>query len=243
MVLWFAVASAVIFSYTIFGLTGFGAAIILIPTLSFLMPIKLVIPLVVMLGFLASVTLSVKVRRFAVKRELLWMVPGMAVGVIVGTYFLVHLPSHWLLVALGVVILGFGLNGLRRDFPSRPVSPKLALPAGVIGGVMGGLFGTEGPIYVMYLSRRIPGKSELRATIATLFILSGATRIGSYAVGGLFRQPHIVLWVLALYPCVLLGIFLGNRLHHALAVHHVRLGVHLLLIMSGMSILWHSLLS
>ncbi len=241
MVLWFVVASAVVFSYTVFGLTGFGAAIILIPALSFLLPIKLVIPLVVMLGFLASITLSLGVRRFAVKRELLWMIPGMALGVTVGTYSLVRLPAHWLLVALGIVVVAFGLNGLRGAVPRRPVSQRLALPAGVVGGVMGGLFGTEGPIYVMYLSRRISGKSELRATIATLFILSGATRIGSYAVGGLFGQPHVLLWVLALYPCVLFGIFLGNRLHHSLSVEQVRTGVQALLILSGLSILWRAL--
>ncbi len=243
MAIWIVVALAVFFAYIVFGLTGFGAAILLIPALSFLLPIKLVIPLVATLGFLAAITLSLKERRFAVKRELLWMIPGMALGVAVGVHYLVRLPSHWLLVALGVVVLGFGLNGLRRDVAGRTVSGKLAFPVGVVGGVVGGLFGTEGPVYVMYLARRIPGKFELRATIATLFILSGAARIVGYAVEGLLLQHHLVAWVLALYPCMLFGMFVGNRLHRSLSVRQVRTGVQVLLILSGISILWHSLLA
>ena len=243
MAIWLVVALAVFCAYIVFGLTGFGAATLLIPGLSFLLPIKLVVPLVAMLGFLAAITLSFKERRFTAAREIVWMIPGMALGVAIGVHYLVRLPSHWLLVALGVVVLGFGLNGLRRDFAGGAVSRKLAFPVGVVGGVVGGLFGTEGPVYVMYLSRRIPGKFELRATIATLFILSGAARIVGYTVEGLFRQHHLVEWALTLYPCMLFGMFVGNRLHRSLPVRQVRTGVQVLLIISGLSILWHSLLA
>ncbi len=243
MAIWLVVALAVFLAYIVFGLTGFGAAVLLIPGLSFLLPIKLVVPLVAMLSLLASITLSLKDRRFTTTREIVWMIPGMAVGVAVGVHYLVRLPSQWLLVGLGVVVLGFGLNGLRGDVAWRTVSRKLAFPVGLVGGVVGGLFGTEGPVFVMYLSRRIPGKSELRATIATLFILSGAARITGYTVEGLFRQHHLLQWALALYPCMLFGIFVGNRLHRSLPVQQVRTGVQVLLIISGLSILSHSFLA
>ncbi len=243
MAIWLVVALAVFFAYIVFGMTGFGAATLLIPGLSFVLPIKLVVPLVGVLGFLAAITLSLKERRFTAKREILPMIPGMVLGVAVGVHYLVRLPSHWLLVGLGVVVLGFGLNGLRGDFAGRTVSRKLAFPVGLVGGVVGGLFGTEGSVFVMYLSRRVPGKFELRATIATVFILSGAARIVGYTVEGLFRQHHLLEWALALYPCMLSGIFVGNRLHRSLPVQQIRAGVQVLLIVSGLSILGHSFLA
>ncbi len=236
-VLWLVVPSAVVLSYVVFGLTGFGAAILLIPMLSFVLPVKVVIPLVATLGFLAAVTLSFRERRLAATHELWRIVPGMAVGIALGVYLLAHLPSHWLLPALGAVVLGFGINGFTRPAPRQRLSRAFALPTGVVAGLVGGLFGTEGPIYVLYLSRRLEGKSEFRATIATLFILSSGGRVAAYAASGLMFHGRLLLLGIALYPCVLAGLFLGNRLHHTFSAEQVRRGVYLLLIVSGISIL------
>ena len=95
----------------------------------------------------------------------------------------------------------------------RRVSQAFALPIGVVAGVIGGLFGTEGPSYVIYLSHRIEDVTEFRATIATLFTLATGGRVLGCAVSGLMLHGRLLLLGAALYPFVLAGLFVGNRRH------------------------------
>ena len=56
---------------------------------------------------------------------------------------------------------------------------------GLIGGLVGALFGTGGPPYVIYLTHRIKDKSQLRATFSGLFMVDGSIRIATFVVSGL----------------------------------------------------------
>lgn len=239
---WFLVPVVIVAAYVVFGLTGFGGAIILIPILSFILPVKTVVPLVATLGFLAALTMGIRERRLSATRELWRILPGIALGVAAGVYLLSRLPSQWILPALGVLVLAFGISGFVRPGGMRlRVSSAFALPVGVLAGVVGGVFGTEGPIYVIYLSRRVEGVTEFRATLATLFTLATGARVLGYTISGLMLHGRLLLIGTALYPFVLVGLFVGNRLHHALPAQQVRHGINLLLIASGISILLKAL--
>lgn len=234
---WLVVPCAIVLSYVVYGLTGFGSAILLIPMLSFVLPVKVVIPLVATLGALAALTLSVRDRRVVAMGELWPILPGLAIGIALGVYLLSRLPSHWLLPPLGLLIAWFGARGLMRPAaPARPVSRAFAFPVGLLAGVVGGVFGTEGPIYVVYLAGRLRDKSEFRATLAFVFTLATGGRVVGYTASGLMNHGRLLLVGLALYPFVLLGLYLGNRLHQRFSGAQVRRGVYLLLIVSGISI-------
>jgi uncharacterized membrane protein YfcA len=54
--------SAIIIAYTIKGLSGFGAGLIAIPALSFVLPVIIVVPVVNLLSYGSNLILSVKLR-------------------------------------------------------------------------------------------------------------------------------------------------------------------------------------
>jgi uncharacterized membrane protein YfcA len=54
--------SAIVIAYTIKGLSGFGAGLIAIPVLSFVLPVIIVVPVVSLLSCDANLILSVKLR-------------------------------------------------------------------------------------------------------------------------------------------------------------------------------------
>jgi uncharacterized membrane protein YfcA len=54
--------SAIIIAYTIKGLSGFGAGLIAIPVLSFVLPVIIVVPVVNLLSYGSNLILSVKLR-------------------------------------------------------------------------------------------------------------------------------------------------------------------------------------
>lgn len=88
---------------------------------------------------------------------------------------------------------------------------------GLIGGVFSALFGTGGPIYIVFLSARIADKSALRATSAFVVAISVWIRMGLFIATGLLLDAKLVTLVVLLLPMMALGLWLGNRLHHALS--------------------------
>jgi uncharacterized membrane protein YfcA len=54
--------SAIVIAYTIKGLSGFGAGLIAIPVLSFVLPVIIAVPVVSLLSCDANLILSVKLR-------------------------------------------------------------------------------------------------------------------------------------------------------------------------------------
>jgi len=66
--------------------------------------------------------------------------------------------------------------------PDPRGSRKWAILAGTAGGMVGALFGTGGPFYIVYLKMRQLDKGALRATIAMVFLFDGGLRITGYAI-------------------------------------------------------------
>src|SRR5689334_5335862 len=97
-------ALIVVTAYTALAVAGFGSALISIPLLALILPIKLVIPLVLIVDFIATVATGLRFRRDIALQELKPIVVPMALGLIAGITLLVKLPARWILLALGIFI-------------------------------------------------------------------------------------------------------------------------------------------
>jgi len=60
-------------AYTVFGLTGFGAAAISVPLLAHLLPVSFLVPLIVLLDIVASTSLGARHREHVSWAELRWL--------------------------------------------------------------------------------------------------------------------------------------------------------------------------
>lgn len=224
-------------AYFIRGITGFGSGLISVPLLALFLPLQFVVPLVLLLDFTASMVIGgfnfTRVRW----SEIRLLVPFSIVGVIAGTYLLIHLPPEPMLIALGLLVLVFGLRNLLNLHGHKPVSRIWAAPAGVAGGTVGALFGTGGPPYVIYLNHRLQDKSDLRATFSALFFAEGAVRIASFLVAGLLLTPEIWLAFGLALPLMLGALYVGGRIHIGLSAAQMTRLVGLLLLGSGVTLL------
>lgn len=233
----------VLLAYTIMGITGFGASITALPLLAHLLPLRFAVPMLLLLDFSASLIVGTNNRASIARPELKLILPFMFLGIALGATVLVHAPAQWLMFALGVFVLCYAAYSMLARAQAAPLGRAWAVPLGVIGGVFSALFGTGGPIYVIYLARRLSDKSELRATIVAVITFSTVARLGVFAVAGLFSQPHLLLAAAGLFPFMLAGIWLGNRLHHRLTANRVTQVMWLILIVGGASLLARSLLA
>lgn len=240
-----AMIAAVALGYTLFGFGGFGANIVALPLLAHFVPLRYAVPMMVTLDITAASFLGLRNRRLVEGRELLRLLPWLLVGMFVGATVLAQANDRALLALLGAFVLAvalWSLYGTRHGAPAQtPVSPHWALPVGLSGGVFSALFGSGGPLYTLYLARRVHDPARLRASIATLILGAALVRGALFLGNGLLAQPGLLAMSAALAPGAALGYFAGSRLHAKLPAARVRQGVWLMLIASGASLLWRSL--
>jgi hypothetical protein len=236
-----AAAAILLVAYFIRGITGFGSGLIAVPLLALFMPLQFVVPLVLLLDFTASLVLGGVHFKRVQWDEIGILIPFSVVGVALGTGLLVNLPQAPMLVALAVFVLVFAVRSLLNIHGDRPASRLWAVPASLVGGTVGGLFGTGGPPYVIYLSHRIRDKSVSRATLSALFFMEGLTRIASFLIVGLLLTPKVWSAYAIALPLVLAALYLGGRAHVGLAPAQMTRLVGLLLLVSSVSLLFKAL--
>ncbi len=228
-------------AYTVFGLGGFGANIVGLPLLVHWLPLRFAVPMMLVFDLCVAAVLGYRARRLLDRHELLRLMPLLLVGMVAGVTLLSQADERWLLLVLGLFVLSYAAWSLLNKVPPAPVSPMWAMPAGLVGGVFTALYGTGGPIYTIYLARRLADKSVLRATIGVLVFSTATIRLLLFTGGGFYAQRGLLPLAAGLLPCALLGYLIGSRLHHRLSGARAVQAVWLLLIGSGASLVWRSL--
>jgi len=235
-----AAALAVTLAYTVFGLTGFGAAIVGVPLLAHVVPIRFAVPMMLVFDLCAGLLLGLRNRRDVDRAELLRLAPFVALGMILGVTALVRAPERWLLGVLGAFVFAYAAWSLLNRAAARQISARWAVPAGMAGGVFTALYGSGGPIYTVYLARRLGDANRLRASIAVLIFCTAWARLALFSGTGLLFQPSLLRLAVVLLPCAVAGYFIGSHLHRRLAPERARRAIRLLLLASGASLLWRA---
>ena len=229
------VGSLIIFiAFFIRSLTGFGGALVSIPLLALLFDLKFVVPLEALFEVGLSILLMRNVYNSISKITLIPLIIGTIIGSLLGTYILYSLANIFLKRALGVAIILFALNLLMGKISNhiKPLSSGWGVLAGTIGGVLGGLFGTSGPPFVVYLTYKLKKKNVLRASLIGLFAIDYSWRVGVFAATGLLTI-QILKFALLLTPALILGTILGHKVHFKISEVQFRQIVAAILTVSG----------
>lgn len=227
-----------LFAYFLRGITGFGSGLIAIPLLAHFLPLTFVVPMVLVLDLVASIVLSSHTHLKVRWDEIRSLIPSSIVGILIGSFMLISLPREPLLVSLGLFVIFFGLRYVFNVHSEKPISRWWAVPTGLSGGLIGALFGTGGPPFVVYLSHRLHDKTQLRGTLSGLFLLDGAFRLVTFLSLGLLIQSDMFSALLLGLPIMAIGLYLGNKVHLGITHRQQLAIIGGLLLLSGGSLLW-----
>jgi uncharacterized membrane protein YfcA len=230
----------VLLAYLIFGISGFGSTLIAVPLLAHILPLKFVIPVVVVLDCVSAISMGFKLRAHVWKQEFLPMLPFLMVGLLIGAFVLLNLPTQWLFVGLGVFVVIFGSYYL-IDRKTMVHLPRWAVaPLGLIAGTTSSAFGVGGPLYVFYFTSRGATPEQVRATVPAVFSFTTVARIAIFASVGLYNMD-IMITAAMLLPAMALGLWCGHRLHGRLSRDQAIRIIGGLLVLSGISLLIRAL--
>jgi uncharacterized membrane protein YfcA len=228
-------ALVILLAYVVRGIAGFGSGLIAVPLLSVMAPVQMVVPVVVSLDYVGSGVQSVRNLGRVVWREQLTLLPFSLIGIALGLVLLRGVSTTVLSRALGGFVIVYAVYQL-LPLPPLHGSRLAAIACGLVGGLVGTLFGTGGPFYAIYFNLRGLDKTEFRATFATNFLIDGGVRLVGYVIAGLYGWSTLE-WTTIALPIMTVGLYVGGRIHLGLSQRaFVRL-VSLILVASGAALL------
>ncbi|WP_339509771.1 sulfite exporter TauE/SafE family protein [Pseudomonas sp. RL_15y_Pfl2_60] len=238
---WIALGIFILLAYTLEAVTGFGSIVIALSLGALLLPIELLLPILVPLNICMTGYLSWRYRKLIDRKLLLGMIlPGMAVGTIIGYALLPIIDAQLAKRALGVLILVFAGRELLRLRTSsvsraRPLWQNRMIT--VAAGISHGLFASGGPLLVHALAGNTLDKSRFRATLVCVwFSLNSLLTLAFILDGRIYPAlPQVALYA----PLLLIGVWLGERLHRHVNEQYFRIAIYSLLLVTGCLLLSH----
>ena len=214
--------------------TGFGFGIFIMTVLPYLMPSYG--EATTLSGLLASVTsliITVKYRRVIAWRKLLPILAAFILTSFLAVQMLTWMRGDTLKYVLGITLI---LCAVYFNFfaDKMKVKPTLGMQAtlGTLSGIMGGLFGMQGPPAVLYFLAVSESKERYTALAQCYFLLGNCMMTIYRAQSGFFTQEVITSWCYAV-PAVLVGTYLGGVVFNRLSLPTLRKLVYLYIGISG----------
>jgi uncharacterized protein len=223
-------------AYIIFGIAGFGTALVAAPILAQAMPVASIVPLLALLDFAAAAISGYRLSDKIARTELVWLAPLMIVGSIIGVTLLISLPAKLMMLLLGVFAASYGSYGLLAPPIERKIGKAWVGLFAPIGGMFSAMFGSGGFVYAIYLSLRLDDKDAIRATQSTLIGLSTLTRVLLFLAVGIYSDPQLLLLALVSAPAMIIGLYAGHRVTLRMSREQFLRILHLLLIGTGMAL-------
>jgi len=215
--------SIVIFVATAFRTSfGFGEALIAVPLLSLLLPIKVAAPVAVLTSVVVALVSVIRdhehIHISSAKKLLL----ATAVGLPFGLLTLRYAPEEITKGILGLLLLGFSVFSLVRPHFFSLKSDRFIWLFGFLAGVTGGSYGMNGPPLAIFGAARGWTPSQFRATIQAYFLPASLLGLLGYYFSGLWTKDVNILFAYSL-PAIVLGILCGNTLAKAMNAERFRL--------------------
>lgn len=208
------IVAALIMGGVLKGISGAGAPIVAVPVMAALIDLRMAVMIMLVPNLLTSIRQVLQFRQAKPEGGFLWpYLAGGAVGVLAGTWLLAGLGTRALEILVATATLLYVVFRLLQPGWTLgwPWARRLALPAGLVAGVLQGATGLSAPATLSFLNAVHLSRPAFVATVSLLFCLFSLVHIAALGTLGLFT-PHVALLsAFALLPMVL-GMEIGTKL-------------------------------
>lgn len=210
---------AIFFSSMVYGIIGFGDALILIPIITPLIGIKNAVILINLWGTFPALLNFIKYREYLDRGYFLrFLVLGIP-ATILGTFLIINLQLEWIELIFGIFVLCYStikLNQYRKNSTRVQIEKELnsSSPLIIFGGfsygLLAGLISAAGPINVLCLEKTGHYRESFIENFAAVGTMLSISRVPLYFIEGIFPTELFLVFVLA-FPVIFVGTKLGHR--------------------------------
>ena len=234
---------AVLFAAVIKGAIGFGFPLVATPITSAIWDARHAVLLMSLASLMNN--LGITARGGGSRATFRRFVPtlgGLIVGTIAGSLLLASVDPNVMALVVGTAAMVFGLVALVK--PDLAVPPHLerylALPMGLLGGLLGGSTGIFAPALASYTHALKLSKREFVFFLTLLYLVGTSVQVVSYIQLGLYDLTIVVVGLLTCLPNFV-GISIGIRLQDRIDPVLFRRLVVVVILISGTSLVVRSL--
>lgn len=203
---------AVFFSAMIQGATGFGFVIVASPIMLIMFNPSLVVPVLVLQGFLLALILLMKIYSFVDIKQIWTLVLSGIIFTPLGTYFLVNLDAGVLKAIIGAVV-GLTAIAMLSGMQLKAKREKLmSIPVGALSGLLIGSTGLAGAPVILFFTNQDLEPRRFRANITFYLQSVSIVAFPSFFVSGVLTSDVFFMSAL-LFPASLTGLVTGIWLH------------------------------
>ena len=194
---------------------GFGEALVAVPLLAFVLPLRVAAPLAVLVSITVAAIVVIQDWKKIHLVSTSWLVFSTLFGIPVGLFLLTSRHQGAVKGALALIIILFSIYSLIGRAPVELPRDNHAWLAGCgfAAGVLGGAYGMNGPPLVIYGAMRRWSAQHFRATLQGYFLPASIIGMVGYWLAGLWTQTVTHYYLLSL-PVTVVGVFLGRVINH-----------------------------
>jgi uncharacterized protein len=221
----------------IYGITGFGSALVTIPLATHFVSLPFALAVFSLVDFASALRIGLQNPKDAVKPEIMRMVPFILLGTVIGVTALVNLPRAGAMLALGLFVVAYAVYALLSRPGATVVNQRWAYLAGLLGGITGTVFGAGGPPYAIYLSHRPLSKEQFRATLTLNTVFSIGMRVSAFAITGLLLKVEVGVAAAFAVLAAMVGLSLASWAFKRVTRELLLRVVAVLLLVNGISLI------
>jgi uncharacterized membrane protein YfcA len=229
---WLAGAAVVFASHVVFGLAGFGVALVAMAFLPFIMAPTTAVVLITIYATIFAVVVFVPLRRDFAPRAIAGLAVGTLAGTPAGVFVLAAAPAGVLNRAIGLLLIAVVAIEVAGRLPRALRAPGWGVAAGVLAGLTGGALGIPGPPTIVYATTQGWSPRVFKANLQAFFIVNQALILLGYWLGGLITAEVVGLGGAYLLPA-LAGTLVGMALIDRVDPVRFRQVVFALLLIAG----------
>lgn len=191
---------------------GFGDALVAMPLLTIAIGLNIATPLVGLMGITISATILIKHWRDVHFKSVWLLIVSTLIGIPVGILLLKGVYENAMKFILAFVIIIFSLYKLFKPKLFTLTNDKFAFGFGLLAGILGGAYNTNGPPVVIYGTLRRWNPETFRATLQGYFFPTGSMIALGHCFGGFWTKTVLLNYLVSL-PCIFIAILAGGRLN------------------------------
>ncbi len=194
-------------------MAGFGDALFAMPLLLLILPSNIAIPLFALCGGMTGLILVIVKRKKINLYSTKLLIMSSLIGIPIGVFFLKTFDDTVTKTIIGLLLIFFSIYITFSKNKIKLTSNISTYFFGIISGILGGAYNTNGPPIIIYGRLRGWNKQEYLATLQAYFLISSIFIIFSHGISGMITKQVLNIYFISI-PFSLFSIAVGVQLNN-----------------------------
>lgn len=227
----------IFFSSLVRSIFGFGDALVAMPLLSLLMPVKYSTPIVAIISIFLSLSIIIREWERLSFKSVWMLIVSSILGIPLGIILLENVPESIIKILLAIILISFSIFNLKKPNMFVLKTSRFDWLFGFISGILGGAYNTNGPPIIVYGTLKRWNVENFRTNLQAVFFPVNLFIVSGHIISGNVNS-FTFKYLLYSIPSISLAFILGNYIRKYIDKDKFIKYIYYLLIILGLMMLF-----